>query len=67
MSSNAVGTIIIAGILLVTLILGWFLLSISIYFLITLVFHLKFDFIISVYLFLSVMCIRAFYPKNVFV
>ena len=67
MSSNAVGTIIIAGLLLVTLILGWFVLSTSIYLLISLIFHFKFSFTISVYVFLSVMCIRVFYPKNVFV
>ena len=66
-SSNAIGTIIIAGLLLVSLILGWFLCSTVIYWLFTLIFNLKFSLTISIYLFLVIITIKAFYPKNVFI
>jgi len=66
-SRNAIGTIIIAGLLLVSLILGWFLFSTVIYWLFTLIFNLKFSLTISIYLFLIIITIKAFYPKNVFI
>jgi len=66
-SSNAIGTIIIAGLLLVSLILGWFLFSTVIYWLFALIFNLKFSLTISIYLFLVIITIKAFYPKNVFI
>ena len=67
MSSNAIGTIIIAGLLLIILLFGWFLFSTSIYFLITIILNLEFSLIKALYLFLGMMTIKAFYPKNVFV
>ncbi len=67
MSSNAIGTIIIAGLLLITLILGWFLFPALIYFLITLIFDLKFSLINVSYLFLGIIIFKSFYPKNVFI
>jgi len=67
MSSNAIGTIIIAGLLLIILFFGWFLFSTSIYFLITIILSLKFSLIKALYLFLGMITIKAFYPKNVFV
>jgi hypothetical protein len=66
MSSNAIGTIVIAGLLLVTLLLGWFLFSTSIFFLITIVLNLEFSLIKAIYLFLGMIIIKAFYPKNIF-
>lgn len=67
MSTNAIGTIIIAGLLLIILFIGWFLFSTSIYFLITIILNLEFSFINALYLFLGMISIKAFYPKNVFV
>ena len=67
MSSNTIGTIVIAGLLLITLILGWFLFSALIYFLITLILDLKFSLINVSYLFLGIIIFKAFYPKNVFI
>ena len=66
MSSNAIGTIIIDGLLLMILLFGWFLFSTSIYFLITIILNLEFSLIKALYLFLAMMTIKAFYPKNVF-
>ena len=67
MSSNAIGTIIIAGLLLIILLFGWFLFSTSIYFLFTIILNLEFSLIKALYLFLSMITIKAFYPKNVFI
>jgi hypothetical protein len=67
MSSNAIGTVLIAGFLLVILLFGWFLFSTSIYFLITIILNLEFSLIKAIYLFLGMMIVKAFYPKNVFV
>jgi len=67
MSSNAIGTVLIAGFLLVILLFGWFLFSTSIYFLTTIVLNLKFSLIKAIYLFLGMMIVKTFYPKNVFV
>ena len=67
MSSNAIGTIIIAGLLLIILLFGWFLFSTSIYFLFTIMLNLEFSLIKALYLFLSMITIKAFYPKNVFI
>jgi hypothetical protein len=67
MSSNAIGTIIIAGLLLIILLFGWFLFSTSIYFLITVILNLEFSLIKAIYLFLGMIIIKAFYPKNVFI
>ena len=67
MSSNAIGTIIIAGLLLIILLFGWFLFSTSIFFLITIILNLEFSLIKALYLFLGMTTIKAFYPKNVFV
>ena len=67
MSSNAIGSVIIAGLSLIVLLLGWFVFSTSIYFLITIILNLKFSLIKAIYLFLGMMIIKAFYPKNVFV
>jgi hypothetical protein len=67
MSSNVIGTVLIAGFLLVILLFGWFLFSTSIYFLITIILNLEFSLIKAIYLFLGMMIIKAFYPKNVFV
>jgi len=66
MSSNAIGTIIIAGLLLIILFIGWFLFSTSIYFLITIILNLKFSLAKALYLFLGMISIKLFYPKNVF-
>jgi len=66
MSTNAIGTIIIAGLLLIILFIGWFLFSTSIYFLITIILNLEFSLIQALYLFLVMISIKAFYPKNVF-
>ncbi len=67
MSSNAIGTIIIAGLLLIILLFGWFLFSTSMSFLITIILNLEFSLIKALYLFLGMITIKAFYPKNVFV
>jgi len=66
MSNNAIGTIIIAGLLLIILFIGWFLFSTSIYFLITIILNLEFSLTKALYLFLMMISIKAFYPKNVF-
>jgi hypothetical protein len=66
MSTNAIGTTIIAGLLLIILFIGWFLFSTSIYFLITIILNLEFSLIQALYLFLVMISIKAFYPKNVF-
>ena len=66
MSSNAIGTIIIAGQLLIILFIGWFLFSTSVYFLITMILNLEFVLKEALYLFLVMITIKAFYPKNVF-
>ena len=67
MNNNAIGTIIIAGLLLIILLFGWFLFSTSIYFLITIILNLEFSLIKALYLFLGMITIKAFYPKNIFV
>lgn len=66
MSSNTMGTILISGLLLGTLLFGWFLFSTIIYFLITIILNLEFRLIMTLYVFLGIIIIKAFYPKNVF-
>ena len=66
MSSNAIGTIVIAGLLLIILFIGWFLFLTSIYFLITIILNLELSLTKALYLFLVMISIKAFYPKNVF-
>ena len=66
MSNNAIGTIVIAGLLLITLLFGWFLFSTSIYFIITIVLNLEFKLNNALFVFLIMMVIKTIYPKNAF-
>ena len=64
--SNSVGTVMIAGILLLMLLVGWLLFSVFLSFVVVLIFGFEYSFIYALFVFLAIMIIRAIYPKNVF-
>jgi hypothetical protein len=66
MSSNAIGTLFRVSGLCSMIVLFWYLLSNSLYFLAVGFFEIEFDYMVSIYILLFLFMIRAFYPKNVF-
>lgn len=67
MSINAIGTVLRIAFIAFGLVAIWYLSIGAIYFLITIIFSLKFSFAILALLFAAVMLLRMFFPKNVFV
>jgi len=66
MSSNAIGTVFRIGLIFISLILIWLSPIILGYYLICLIFEIKFSFDVVFLLFMLCIFIRMFYPKNVF-
>ena len=66
MSKNAIGTIIIASELIISLLIGWFLFSTFTYYILTTIFNMNFSIFNIIFVFITILGIRAFYPKNVF-
>ena len=67
MSTNSIGTVLRIVLIAFTLVAVWYISISIIYFLISILFGLKFSFAIAGLLFAAVMFIRMFFPKNVFV
>ena len=66
MSHNAIKTIIIASGLIISLLIGWFLFSTFIYYILTTIFNIQFNISNVIFTFIAILSIRVFYPKNVF-
>jgi len=66
MSHNAIKTIIIASGLIISLLIGWFLFSTFIYYILTTIFNITFNISNAIFVFITILSIKAFYPKNVF-
>ena len=66
MSSNAIGTVLRIGLIFISLILIWFIPIVIGYYLLSLVFGMKFSLSGAFFLFAVVVLIRIFYPQNVF-
>ena len=66
MSNNAIGTVMIAGGLIISLLIGWFLFSTFVYYIFAIILNIPFHMFNAVFVFIAVLGIRAFYPKNVF-
>jgi len=67
MSINSIGTVLRIAFIAFGLVAVWYLSISGIYFLISVLFGLKFSFSITGLLFSAVMFLRMFFPKNVFV
>jgi len=66
MSNNAIGTIIIASGLIISLLIGWFLFLTFIYFVFTIIFNITFKISSAIVIFIAILTLKSFYPKNVF-
>lgn len=64
--SNALKTIFIAGLLLITILLSWFLIISTAYIIIIFLTNIEFNFQVLLSIFITYLVLRAFYPKNVF-
>lgn len=67
MTSNAIGTIFRAFIILASLIFIWFISISVVYLIICFIFDLKFTIFYNLIIFSSIVIVRMFYPKNVFI
>lgn len=67
MNLNSVGTILRIALIAIGLVAIWYISISAVYLLISVLFGIEFSFTVSALLFVAVMFLRMFYPKNVFI